>query len=108
MRMRQLALGLIAMTVAACAPTLPPNPVAVSDFRSLAGTYTGTMNEASELNRSVRLRLEPDGSFELAVGDPKGFRTTGQMALVSDGIRPALAGPASRATRHLWYVRTHP
>ena len=85
MRMRQLAFGLIAMTVAACAPTLPPNRVAVNDFQSLAGMYTGTMNEASELNRSVRLVLEPNGSFELAVGDPKGFRTTGQMALVSDG-----------------------
>ena len=85
MRIRQVAFGLIAMTVAACAPTLPPNRVAVNDFRSLAGTYTGTMNEASELNRSVRLTLEPNGQFELSVGDPKGFRTTGQMALVSDG-----------------------
>ena len=65
--------------------TLPPNRVAVSDFRSLAGTYRGTINEASELNRSVRLVLEPSGSFELVVGDPKGFRTVGQMALVSDG-----------------------
>ena len=83
--MRLLAFGLIAVTVAACAPTLPPNRVAVTDFRSLAGTYTGTMNEASELNRSVRLVLEPSGSFELSVGDPKGFRTGGQMALVSDG-----------------------
>jgi hypothetical protein len=85
MRMRQVAFGLIAMTVAACAPTLPPNRVAVSDFRSLAGTYSGTMNEASELNRSVRLTLDPNGQFELSVGDPKGFRTMGQMALVSDG-----------------------
>ena len=85
MRMRHLAFGLIAMTVAACAPTVPPNRVAVSDFRSLAGTYHGTMNEASELNRSVQLVVEPNGSFELVVGDPKGFRTTGQMALVSDG-----------------------
>ena len=85
MRIRQLAFGLIAMTAAACAPTLPPNRVAVSDFQSLAGTYTGTMNEASELNRSVRLVLAPNGSFEFSVGDPKGFRTTGQMALVSDG-----------------------
>lgn len=58
---------------------------AVPCFQSLAGTYTGTMNEASELNRSVRLVLAPNGSFELSVGDPKGFRTTGQMALVSDG-----------------------
>lgn len=85
MRMRALTCGLIAMTVAACAPTLPANRVAVSDFRSLAGTYTGTMNEASEHYRSARLVLEPNGSFELVVGDPKGFRTTGQMALVSDG-----------------------
>ena len=60
-------------------------PLAASDFRSLAGTYTGTMNEASELDRAVRLVLEPNGSFELVVGDPKGFRTIGQMALVSDG-----------------------
>ena len=59
--------------------------MAVSDFRSLAGTYRGTINEASELNRSVRLVLEPSGAFELVVGDPKGFRTVGQMALVSDG-----------------------
>ncbi len=83
--MRYLALGVIAMTVAACAPTVPPNRVAASDFQSLAGTYTGVMNEASELNREVRLVLHPDGSFELSVGDPKGFRTNGQMALVSDG-----------------------
>jgi outer membrane lipoprotein-sorting protein len=85
MKMRQLAFGLIAMTVAACAPTLPPNRVAVSDFQSLAGTYTGTMNEASELNRSVNLVLTPDGTFQMDVGDPKGFRTVGTMALVSDG-----------------------
>src|SRR5258706_10877727 len=83
--MRYLALGVIAMTVAACAPTVPPNRVAASDFQSLAGTYTGVMNEASELNREVRLVLHPDGSFELSAGDPKGFRTNGQMALVSDG-----------------------
>jgi hypothetical protein len=85
MKVRQLAIGMVVMAVAACAPTVPPNRVAVSDFRSLAGTYTGTMNEASELNRSVRLVLDPSGAFELVVGDPKGFRTTGQMALVSDG-----------------------
>jgi hypothetical protein len=85
MRIRQLAFGLIVMMVGGCAPALPPNRVAVSDFQGLAGTYTGTMNEASEVNRSVRLVLEPNGSFELSVGDPRGFRTTGQMALVSDG-----------------------
>ena len=53
MRMRHLAFGLIAMTVAACAPTVPPNRVAVSDFRSLAGTYHGTMNEARISHQST-------------------------------------------------------
>ena len=109
MKMRQLAFGLIAMTVAACAPTLPPNRVAVSDFQSLAGTYTGTMNEASELNRSVRLVLEPNGAFELAVGNPKGFRTVGTMALVSDGSLTyqynEMVGQGKVATGQGWVLK---
>jgi len=63
MRMRQIAVGLLAVGVAACATAVPPNRVAVTDLRTLAGTYSGTMNEASELNRSVRLVLRPDGVF---------------------------------------------
>ena len=83
--MRQIALGLLALTVAACSTALPPNRVPATDLRTLAGTYSGTMNEASELNRSVRFVLQPDGVFELVVGDPKGFRTGGTMAVVPDG-----------------------
>jgi hypothetical protein len=85
MRVRRVATGLLALMLCACATALPPNRVSVTDVRGLAGTYTGTMNEASELNRSVRLVLEPDGVFELVVGDPKGFRTGGTMALAPDG-----------------------
>jgi hypothetical protein len=85
MRVRQIAVGLLALAVAACATALPPNRMAVTDLRTLAGTYSGTMNEASELNRSVRLVLQPDGVFELVVGDPKGFRTGGTMTVAPDG-----------------------
>jgi hypothetical protein len=85
MRLRPIAIARIAPTLAACAPSLPPNRVQVTDLRNLAGTYTGTMNEASEHNRSVRFVLQPDGIFELVVGDPKGFRTGGTMAFLPDG-----------------------
>jgi hypothetical protein len=85
MRLRQAIVGLLALCVAGCATALPPNRVAVTDLRALAGTYSGTMNEASELNRSVRLVLQPDGVFELVVGDPKGFRTGGTIAIAPDG-----------------------
>ena len=82
---RRIVLALIAITVVACTQTLPPTRMAVVNLAGLAGTYTGTMNEASELNRSTRLVLQPDGTFELVVGDPKGFRTGGTMVLMSDG-----------------------
>ena len=82
---RRIALALIVVSVVACAPTLPPNRMLVVNLAGLAGTYTGTMNEASELNRSVRLVLQPDGTFEFVVGDPKGFRTGGTIVLMSDG-----------------------
>jgi hypothetical protein len=85
MRIRWIALSLIALTLAACAKPLPPTRMMVVNLAGLAGTYTGTMNEASELKRSTRLVLQPDGTFELVVGDPKGFRTGGTMVLMSDG-----------------------
>ena len=85
MRVRRIAIALLLLSLAACARALPPNRVQVTDLRNLAGTYTGNMNEASELKRSVRLVLQPNGIFELVVGDPKGFRTGGVMAIAPDG-----------------------
>jgi hypothetical protein len=85
MRTRRIAIGLVALILAACAPSLPPNRALVTDLRALAGTYTGNMDEASEHDRSVRLVLQPDGIFELVVSDPKGFRTGGTMTLLTDG-----------------------
>jgi hypothetical protein len=85
MSVRRIAATSIAQIHAASTPALPPNRMQVIDFRTLAGTYTGEMNEASEHNRSVRLVLQPDGGFELVVGDPKGFRTGGTMTVSPQG-----------------------
>jgi hypothetical protein len=82
---RRIAVGWLVLSLAACAPALPPYRAQVTDLRGLAGTYTGNMNEASQPNRSVRLVLEPTGIFELVVSDPRGFRTGGVMAIAPDG-----------------------
>ena len=74
------------LSLTACATAPPPNRVHVTDLRNLAGTSSGSMKEASELNRSVRLVLQPDGVFErLVVGDPNGFRTGGTLILLPEG-----------------------
>lgn len=84
MKRSWLALVLIALFVAACATTLPPM-VKVSDVRTLAGTYEGMMEEKGLTARPVRFVLNPDGSFEITVGYPSGFRTNGQLTVTGDG-----------------------
>jgi hypothetical protein len=85
MNARRIGMALAALTMVACATTLPP-PVVVTSLAPLAGTYSGSVKETSEYNRSARLVLKPDGFFELAVSDPHGFRTLGSMSLGPDGI----------------------
>jgi len=85
MILRRIALAVLALMLAACATSVPGTRVQVTDLKTLAGSYSGTMNEASELNRSVNLVLTPDGTFQMDVGDPKGFRTAGKMTLQPDG-----------------------
>ena len=85
MRARSIAMALVTLTIVACSTTLPP-PVPVTNLAALAGTYTGTLREASEYDRSARIVLKPDGFFELAASDPRGFRTLGSMTLRADGI----------------------
>jgi outer membrane lipoprotein-sorting protein len=84
MRLRSLAIAALALVLAACATTLPP-AARVSDLRALAGTYSGTMEERGLTLRPTRLVINPDGSFEITVADPRGFRTNGSMILDSDG-----------------------
>lgn len=77
MRILTLALALL---VAACSTALPPS-AKVTDLSRLAGTYSGSLMEDKELDRSARLVVDPDGKFELAASDPKGFRTGGKIVL---------------------------
>ena len=73
MRMRQPAFGVIAMTVAACALTLPPDRVAESDFRSLAGTYTGGLSSPHTLEADAAARRrarEVEALFESYASTP--------------------------------------
>lgn len=84
MRARSIGIALAALTMVACATALPP-AVPVSNLASLAGTYSGTMEEKGHLQRSTRLVLRPDGRFELTASDPDGFRTLGVMTLGPDG-----------------------
>src|SRR5215813_10658824 len=84
MRPGRIALALVALGLAACATTLPP-VVRVTDLTTLAGTYSGRLKEVSQLSRSTRLVVQPNGNFELTASEPRGFRTLGVMALEPDG-----------------------
>ena len=67
MRMRQVAFGLIAMTVAACAPTLPPNRV--GDGVKLL-VFLGILAVVGQMSRRGLLpRTRPIVPGELAVSD---------------------------------------
>jgi hypothetical protein len=79
-----VSIALFTVALAACATALPP-AVKVTDIRPLAGTYSGTTKEDGELARSTRFVLQPDGKFELAASDPRGFRVLGEMRLDPDG-----------------------
>ena len=84
MRLRSLVIVALVIVLAACATTLPP-AARVSDLRALAGAYGGTMEERGLTRRPTRLVINPDGSFEITVADPSGFRTNGSLVLDSDG-----------------------
>ena len=84
MRARHGAIALLLLVVTACATSTPPS-VRVTDIRTLAGQYSGSLKEDGELSRSAVLIVEPDGKFELRASDPRGFRTGGEMILEPDG-----------------------
>jgi hypothetical protein len=83
-RARHGAIALLLLVVAACATSTPPS-VRVTDIRTLAGQYSGSLKEDGELSRSAVLIVEPDGKFEVRASDPRGFRTNGELILEPDG-----------------------
>jgi hypothetical protein len=84
MRARRGAIALLLLVVSACATSTPPS-VRVTDIRTLAGQYSGSLKEDGELSRSAVLIVEPDGKFEVRASDPRGFRTNGELILEPDG-----------------------
>lgn len=84
MRARHGAIALLLLVVTACATSTPPS-VRVTDIRTLAGHYSGSLKEDGELARSAVLIVETDGKFELRASDPRGFRTNGELILEPDG-----------------------
>ena len=84
MRARHGAIALLLLVVAACATSTPPS-VRVTDIRTLAGQYSGSLKEDGELSRSAVLIVEPNGKFEVRASDPRGFRTNGELILEPDG-----------------------
>ena len=84
MRARHGAIALLLLVVTACATSTPPS-TRVTDIRTLAGQYSGSLKEDGELSRSAVLIVERDGKFELRASDPRGFRTNGEMILEPDG-----------------------
>jgi hypothetical protein len=84
MSARHGAIALLLLVVTACATSTPPS-VRVTDIRTLAGHYSGSLKEDGELARSAVLIVEPDGKFEVRASDPRGFRTNGELILEPDG-----------------------
>ena len=84
MRVRHGAIALLLLVVAACATSTPPS-TRVTDIRTLAGQYSGSLKEDGELSRSAVLIIETNGKFEVRASDPRGFRTNGELILEPDG-----------------------
>jgi hypothetical protein len=80
--MRALRFGIVLamLSLTACATALPP-VARVTDVASVAGTYSGTLKETGMTPSTARAVLSPDGSLELAAGQPAGFRLTGRFSV---------------------------
>ena len=80
--MRALRFGIVLamLSLTACATALPP-VVRATDVASVAGTYSGTLKETGVTPSTARAVLSPDGSLEIAAGQPAGFRLTGRYSV---------------------------
>ena len=80
MRALRFAIVLAMLSLTACATALPPVARA-KDVASVAGTYSGTLKETGTTPSTARAVLSPDGSLEIAAGQPAGFRLTGRYSV---------------------------
>jgi hypothetical protein len=85
--MRALRFGIVVamLGLTACAASMPP-VARVTDVAVLAGTYSGSLKEDGVVPRIVRIVLLPNGSFDIAAGEPGGFRYNGRVDAADGGL----------------------
>jgi hypothetical protein len=72
-------------TLIGCAATGPVTPVMVSDVKSIAGTWKGTLYRSSFEPDNVTLTIRDDGSYDLVSAHPTGTSRGRGKIMVSEG-----------------------
>jgi hypothetical protein len=78
-----------------CASFGPLKPVQVSEIKSVAGTWKGTVYEAGSQPDNITLTIQEDGSYEVVSRQPIG-ETRGKGQIVISQGRLILQGPRGR------------
>jgi hypothetical protein len=87
-----------ALSLAGCAQLGPLTPVAVSDVRSVAGTWKGVLYAPPSAPQAVELTIGEDGSYDVVVSlQPIGESRGKGKIVISDG-RLLLEGQRGRGT----------
>jgi hypothetical protein len=79
-----LILGLL-ISLVGCASIGPVRPVAVSDIKSLSGTWEGTVYRPGSERDDVTLTIRDDGSYDVVSKRGLGVSTGKGRIVVSDG-----------------------
>ena len=92
----------LAATLAGCASAGPVAPVAVSDIKSVAGTWKGILYPKSESDPyNITLTIREDGSYDvLTTRDPIGTSSGKGKIVISDG-RLVMEGERGRGVGRL-------
>jgi hypothetical protein len=74
-----------AASLSACASAGPIAPVAVSDIKSVAGTWKGTVYRSGSEPEQVVLTIQEDGSYDLVSAQTVGTSRGKGKIVISDG-----------------------
>jgi hypothetical protein len=74
-----------AASLIGCASVGPVTPVAVSDVKSVAGTWKGIVYQSGSEPDQVVLTIREDGSYDVVSAQPRGTSRGKGKIVVSDG-----------------------
>lgn len=74
-----------AASLAGCASAGPTTPVTVSDVKSVAGTWKGTVYQSGFVPDYVTLTIREDGSYDVVSAQPGGRSQGKGKIVISDG-----------------------